>query len=93
LHKTVTAHPLGGCPIGDDPASSVSDSSGEVWGHQGLFVVDGSMVPTGLGVNPSLTIAALAERASAAVVERAGRPSSTRVPQRLARTADERDPR
>lgn len=64
FRKTLTAHPLGGCAMGDDPAASVVDDRGQVWGHPGLFVVDGSMMPTGLAVNPSLTIAALAERAA-----------------------------
>lgn len=64
LRKVLTAHPLGGCAMGDDPASSVVDDRGQVWGHPGLFVVDGSMLPTALAVNPSLTIAALAERAA-----------------------------
>jgi cholesterol oxidase len=36
----------------------------EVWGYEGLYVIDGSMVPTAIGVNPSMTIGALAERAS-----------------------------
>lgn len=64
LRKILTAHPLGGCAMGDDPASSVVDDRGQVWDHPGLFVVDGSMIPTALAVNPSLTIAALAERAA-----------------------------
>ena len=64
FRKVVTAHPLGGCAMGDDPATSVVDDRGEVWGYPGLYVVDGSMIPTALAVNPSLTIAALAERAA-----------------------------
>jgi cholesterol oxidase len=64
LRKVLTAHPLGGCPMGDDPATSLTDDHGEVWGHPGLFVVDGSMIPRALAVNPSLTIAALAERSA-----------------------------
>jgi cholesterol oxidase len=68
LRKILTAHPLGGCVMGDDPATSVVNDRGEVWGHPGLFVVDGSMIPTALAVNPSLTIAALAERAASQMV-------------------------
>jgi cholesterol oxidase len=64
LRKALTAHPLGGCPMGDDPATSVSDDRGEVWGHPNLYVVDGSMIPRAIAVNPSLTIAALAERSA-----------------------------
>ncbi len=48
--------------MGDDPASSVVDDRGRVRGRDGLYVPDGSIVPTALGVNPSRTIAALAER-------------------------------
>jgi cholesterol oxidase len=62
LGKFMTVHPLGGCPMGDDPARSVVDDAGAVRGHPGLYVLDGSIVPTSLGVNPSKTIAALAER-------------------------------
>jgi cholesterol oxidase len=57
-----TVHPLGGCPMSDDPAQGVVDDVGAVRGYRGLHVLDGSIVPTSLGVNPSKTIAALAER-------------------------------
>jgi cholesterol oxidase len=60
--KFTTVHPLGGCPMGDDPRTSVVDDGGQVHGVPGLHVLDGSIVPTALGVNPSKTIAALAER-------------------------------
>jgi cholesterol oxidase len=62
LGKYVTVHPLGGCPMSDDPASGVVDDAGSVHGYDGLYVLDGSIVPTAIGVNPSKTIAALAER-------------------------------
>ncbi len=62
LGKFITVHPLGGCPMADDPASGVVDDGGRVHGYEGLYVLDGSIVPTALGVNPSKTIAALAER-------------------------------
>jgi choline dehydrogenase-like flavoprotein len=68
VDSTVTAHPLGSARLGDDPASSALTDSNELRGHPGLFVTDGSAVPTSLTVNPSLTIAALAERAVPAVV-------------------------
>ncbi len=58
----LTAHFLGGCPIGTDPDTSVLDARQEVWNHPGLHVVDGSAVSANLGVNPSLTITAQAER-------------------------------
>jgi cholesterol oxidase len=60
--KDITVHPLGGCPMADDPAAGLVDSYGRVHGHPGLLVSDGSIVPTALGVNPSETIGALAER-------------------------------
>jgi len=62
LRKLLTAHPLGGCPMGDDAASSVVRHHGEVWRYPDLFVADGAAIPSALSVNPSLTIAALAER-------------------------------
>jgi choline dehydrogenase-like flavoprotein len=65
----VTVHPLASCRIGDDPATSALTPNHELRGHPGLFVTDGSAVPTSLCVNPSLTIAALAERASVGIVQ------------------------
>jgi cholesterol oxidase len=62
LSAYITVHPLGGCPMADDPALGVVDDAGKVHGYEGLYVLDGSIVPTALGVNPSKTIAALAER-------------------------------
>ncbi len=56
--------------MGDDPATSALDDQHELRGHPGIFVTDGSAVPTSLCVNPSLTIAALAERASALLLRR-----------------------
>ena len=60
----MTAHILGGATIGDSPGTGVVDAYHRVYGHPGLHVVDGSAVPANLGVNPSLTITALAERAT-----------------------------
>ncbi len=65
LDVPVTAHILGGCVIGADPASGVVDPYQRVFGHPGLHVVDGSAISANLGVNPSLTITAQAERAMA----------------------------
>jgi cholesterol oxidase len=62
LGKFITVHPLGGCPMSDDAAAGVVDEWGAVHGYDGLYVLDGSIVPTAVGVNPSKTIAALAER-------------------------------
>jgi cholesterol oxidase len=58
-----TAHVLGGCVMGDTPAAGVIAPDHQVWGYPGLYVVDGSAVSANPGVNPSLTICALAERA------------------------------
>ncbi|GHH40172.1 FAD-dependent oxidoreductase [Lentzea cavernae] len=59
----LTGHLIGGCVIGDSPATGVVDPYHRVHGHPGLHVVDGSTIPANLGVNPALTITALAERA------------------------------
>jgi cholesterol oxidase len=59
----MTAHILGGCVIGDSNDSGVVDAYHRLYGHPGLHVVDGSSVSANLGVNPSLTITAQAERA------------------------------
>ena len=63
----ITAHPLGGCPIGEDYLHGAVDEFGRVFSgdgsvHDGLFVSDGALVRSALGVNPFLTISALAER-------------------------------
>lgn len=67
LGATTTAHILGGCPMGSSREDSVIDTRNRVFGYTGLYVVDGSMIPANLGVNPSLTITAMAERAMAFV--------------------------
>ncbi|QDY81189.1 GMC family oxidoreductase [Streptomyces qinzhouensis] len=59
----LTAHFLGGCPIGADPESGVIDPYHRLYGHPGVSVVDGAAVTANPGVNPSLTITAQAERA------------------------------
>lgn len=61
-HGVATVHPLGGCAIGTEASNGVVNHAGEVFGHPGLFVADGSIYPRSPGVAPSLTIAALAER-------------------------------
>ncbi|HEX5725804.1 MAG TPA: GMC family oxidoreductase, partial [Longimicrobiaceae bacterium] len=62
LRKLLTAHPLGGCALSDSPEQGVANEWGEVWNYPNLYVACGSVVPTALGVAPSGTIAALAER-------------------------------
>jgi cholesterol oxidase len=63
LDIPTTAHILGGCAMGRTVAEGVIDPQNRVHGYPGLYVVDGSMIGGNLGVNPSLTITALAERA------------------------------
>jgi cholesterol oxidase len=58
-----TAHVLGGCPMGRSAAEGVMDDRHRVFGYQNLYICDGSVIAANLGVNPSLTITALAERA------------------------------
>ena len=62
---STTAHILSGCPMGISADNSVIDTGHEVHGYPGLFVVDGASIPANIGVNPSLTIAAMAERFAA----------------------------
>jgi cholesterol oxidase len=62
LRTPATAHILGGCCIGSSAENGVIDERHEVFGHPGLYVCDGSVVPGNLAVNPSLTITAMAER-------------------------------
>lgn len=63
----ITPHPLGGCNMGSGPESGVVDHKGEVFGYPNLYVLDAAIVPRALGVNPSRTIAALAERTCALI--------------------------
>lgn len=67
LRKLLTAHPLGGCVMSDDPHHGVVNEYGEVWNYPNLYVSDGSIIPTALSVNPSATISALSERIAAQI--------------------------
>jgi cholesterol oxidase len=60
--RLMTVHPLGGCAMAHDAEHGVVDPFGRVFGSEGLYVADGSILPGPVGVNPSMTIAALAER-------------------------------
>ncbi len=66
--RVITVHPLGGVPMGDSTEDGVVDAWGEAFSYPGLHVVDGSVMPGPVGPNPSLTIAAFAERAAAHIV-------------------------
>jgi cholesterol oxidase len=61
LDVPTTAHILGGAVMSDSPEQGVVDYAGQIHGYPNLYVVDGSNIPANLGVNPSLTITALAE--------------------------------
>jgi len=65
FNRPLTAHFIGGCTIGDSAESGVVDPYQRLYGYEGLHVVDGSAISANLGVNPSLTITAQAERAMA----------------------------
>jgi cholesterol oxidase len=70
----LTAHILGGCPYGRDSKEGVVDLNCQLHNYPGLYAVDGSIVPANPGVNPSLTITALAEYAMSCVPPKEGRP-------------------
>ena len=58
-----TAHILGGCPMAKTAEEGVVDSQNRVFGYRNMYICDGSVIAANLGVNPSLTICALTERA------------------------------
>lgn len=77
--RVVTVHPLGGAPMGRHIHEGVVDTWGEAFGHPDLFVIDGSSVPGPVGPNPSLTIAAIADRAVEHLLEKPRRHRSARA--------------
>jgi choline dehydrogenase-like flavoprotein len=75
--RQISAHPIGGCSMGDDASKGVVDSFGRVFRgkngkevYKNLYVADGSIIPTSLGVNPSLTITALAYRVALNIIDK-----------------------
>ena len=74
-----TAHCIGGCVIADSANHGVIDSQHRVFGYKNMYICDGSVVAANLGVNPSLTITALAERAMSFIPSAAPTVSSTQV--------------
>jgi cholesterol oxidase len=70
LNMPLSAHILGGCVIGKDKEHGVVDSTCKVFGYEDMYVVDGAAIPANLGVNPSLTITALAEYAMSHIPEK-----------------------
>lgn len=69
LNRVITVHSLGGCRMGASELQGVVDSHGRVFGQPGLHIADGSVMPGPVGANPSLTIAALANRFADAILE------------------------
>jgi cholesterol oxidase len=85
VNRVITVHPLGGCPMGRNEQEGVVDAHGEVFNHPGLHVADGSVMPGPVGPNPSLTIAAVADRFAHSLLE--GR--TAKLPRRPGRAAAE----
>ena len=86
-YDLITVHPLGGCCMGEDASSGVTDDTGNVYSggsgtmtHPGLYVLDGSIVPRPLGTNPLLTISALSERACRIILQRMNRETTYDLP-------------
>jgi cholesterol oxidase len=75
LNIPTTAHILGGAIVGPDAQRGVIDRDGRVFGYENLLITDGSALPANPGVNPSLTITALAEHTLAAVPAAPGAPA------------------
>lgn len=78
LGVPATAHLIGGCPIGSNDTNGVVDVHCEVFNYPGLYIVDGSIIPANPGVNPSLTITALAEYAMSCIspkIEKSNHPT------------------
>ena len=80
LGKASTAHILGGCPMGLSADEGVVDIRSRAFGYEDLYVVDGSIIPANLGVNPSLTITAMAEHAMSFVPSRSDRTTGVWTP-------------
>lgn len=68
--RIITVHPVGGAPMGRRPDEGVCDPYGEVYGYPGLYIADGAAMPGAVGANPSLTIAALADRLCTRLLEK-----------------------
>jgi cholesterol oxidase len=71
--RTITVHPLGGCPMGATSDKGVVDGYGRAHKCPGLYVADGSVMPGPVGVNPALTIAAFADRVAEGILEEVAR--------------------
>jgi cholesterol oxidase len=76
FQQVLTAHPLGGCPMGRNWEEGVVNEWGEVFRYPGLYVADGSAMPGPVGPNPSLTIAAFADRVADGIISQLLEPRS-----------------
>ncbi len=94
LNIPTTAHILGGAVVGESPATGVVDADNRVFGYRNLLVCDGSAVPANPGVNPSLTITAMTERAMSRIPRAEGVDELLHLPDeaRAARTPETVDP-
>ncbi|MGH8013811.1 MAG: GMC family oxidoreductase, partial [Candidatus Binataceae bacterium] len=86
LHIPVTVHNLGGCVMADSTNGGVTNADGEVHGYPGLYVLDGSILPAATGVNPSHTIAAVAERNIEVAIRKLKGEPGWRAPERAEAT-------
>ena len=75
-----SAHPMGSARTGTDPRRSAARPTGEVHGVEGLWIGDGSLLPSAPGANPMMSILALAERTASILIERLGSASDARTP-------------
>jgi len=87
--RLITVHPVGGTPMGDHIGEGVVNAWGESFTYPGLFVVDGAAMPGPVGANPSLTIAAFAERAAQRAIEPHRRPDARQVIADVRQPADD----
>lgn len=72
MNMATTAHVLGGCPMSDTPQHGVVSPNFQVHNYPNMYILDGSIIPCNLGVNPSLTITALSEYAMAQIPHKEG---------------------
>jgi cholesterol oxidase len=72
LNMSTTAHIMGGCPMGKVKEEGVVDDHFRVFDYPDMYILDGSILPCNLGVNPSLTITALSEYAMSNIEEKSG---------------------
>lgn len=70
FNMSSTAHIIGGCAMGSDASEGVVNERFEAFGYPSMYILDGSIVPANLGVNPSLTITALSEYAMSLIPEK-----------------------